>query len=284
MVGILNGLNSMDLNIWVIMIISITSILIFGQVFVWEPIALVNIAVGVGLIWTYFLVNTREILRFFEVLIIEMAVKFLDILALLQGYKVRKADGALLEQIYQLRHKVYLDTGYIDEEKEHGIFVDSYDPFATNLVVLKNNQIVGTLRIIFYNKSTQLSTLNYFNVDIPKDELYDYVDIGRWVHDPEYRAKKKKSPIVTVLLGLKLYLYLLKTRKRFIIVTLKSRLKTYIEKIFNIQFIAPNLLPLTSEHKRSREEIKGYFSKQNGIEVCVLEVKTSYLWKFFYRF
>lgn len=265
-------------------IVSITSILIFGQIFVWEPLILVNIAIALGLVWTSFLVNTREILRFFEVLIIEICVRVLDIIAYLQGYKVRKADGPLLEQVYQLRHRVYLETGYIDKEKEHGIFVDGYDPFATNLVVLKDNKIVGTLRMIFYNKSTQLSTLNYFNVDIPEQDLYDYVDIGRWVNDPDYRAKKTKNPIVTVLIGLKLYLYLLKTRKRFIIVTLKSRLKTYIEKIFNIQFIAPDLLPLTSEHKKSREEIKGYFSKQNGIEVCVLEVKTSYLWKFLYRF
>jgi hypothetical protein len=56
-----------------------------------------------------------------------------------------------------------------------------------------------------------------------------------------------------------------------------------IEKIFNVQFTIPNLLPLTSEHKQSREEIKGYFSKKNDIEVCVLEIKTSYLWKFLYR-
>jgi N-acyl-L-homoserine lactone synthetase len=283
MLMVINGVNTMLLKIWLVVITSITGILVIGQIFVWQPISLVNIAIALGVLWSVFLVNTQEILRFVEVLIIEILVKILDGIALLQGYKVLKADGSLLEQVYQLRHKVYLEIGYIDGEKEHGIFVDGYDPFATNLVVLKDNQIVGTLRLIFYNKSTQLSTLNYFNVDIPKDDLYDYVDIGRWVHEPEYRAKKKKSPIVTVLLGLKLYLYLLKTRKRFIIVTLKSRLKTYIEKIFNVQFTIPNLLPLTSEHKRSREEIKGYFSKKNDIEVCVLEIKTSYLWKFLYR-
>ena len=275
----------MALNIWGIIIVSITSILIIGQIFIWEPITFVNIAIALGVLWTIFLVNTREILRFFEVLIIEILVKILDGIALLQGYKVLKADGSLLEQVYQLRHKVYLEIGYIDGEKEHGIFVDGYDPFATNLVVLKDNQIVGTLRLIFYNKSTQLSTLNYFNVDIPKDELCDYVDIGRWVHDPEYRAKKKKSPIVTVLLGLKLYLYLLKTRKRFIIVMLKhSKLKYHIENIFNIQFISPKLLPLTEKQHKARQEIKGYFADTKDIEICTLEIKTKYLWKFIYRF
>ncbi len=274
----------MILRVWSIVIVSITTLLLLYQIFSAEQSLLVYMAIFLGFVWSSFLLNTREIIRFFELAIIEVAVKILDLIAYIQGYKVRKADGPLLEQVYRLRHRVYLETGYLDEEKEHGIFVDGYDPFSTNLVVLKNNKIVGTLRMIFYNKSTQLSTLNYFNVDIPEQDLYDYVDIGRWVNDPDYRAKKIKNPIVTVLIGLKLYLYLLKTRKRFIIVTLKSRLKTYIEKIFNVQFIAPNLLPLTSEHKKSREEIKGYFSKQNGIEVCVLEVKTSYLWKFLYRF
>jgi hypothetical protein len=66
-------------------------------------------------------------------------------------------------------------------------------------------------------------------------------------------------------------------------VTLKTKLKIHIEKIFNISFTLPNMLPLTSHHKKSREEISGYFEKQNNIEVCMLEVKTMYLWKFFYR-
>lgn len=274
----------MLLKIWSIVIVSITTLLLIYQIFSSEQSLIVYIAIFLGLLWSSFLLNSREIIRFFELAIIGVCVKILDMIAYFQGYKVRKADGPLLEQVYQLRHRVYLETGYLDEEKEHGIFVDGYDPFSTNLVVLKDNKIVGTLRMIFYNKSTQLSTLNYFNVDIPKQDLYDYVDIGRWVNDPEYRAKKIKNPIVTVLIGLKLYLYLLKTRKRFIIVMLKhNKLRRHIEKVFNIQFNSPKLLPLTTKHRQSRQDIGGYFSNPDTIEVCTLEVKTSYLWKFLYR-
>jgi N-acyl-L-homoserine lactone synthetase len=258
-------------------------VLILGQVFLWEATIWTNLSIALASIWAIFLLNAREIIRAVEILFIEIAVKILDLIAYCQGYRVCKAEGHHLEEVYKLRHRVYLETNYISEAKEHDIFVDSYDPFSTNLVVIKNKKVIGTLRIIFYNKLTKLSTLNYFNLDISEDELPEYVDVGRWVNDPDHRAKKTKNPIVTILLGLKLYLYLLKSRKKFIIVTLKTKLKTHIEKIFNISFTLPNMLPLTSHHKKSREEISGYFKKQNNIEVCMLEVKTIYLWKFFYR-
>lgn len=255
-----------------------------GQIFVWEASFLINIAIILGVIWTIFLLNAREVIRSFEILFIEVAVKILDTIASLQGYKVCKAEGHLLEEVYKLRHRVYLESGYINEAKEHDIFVDNYDPFSTNLVVLKDNKVIGTLRIIFYNKLTKLSTLNYFNLDIEEDELVEYVDIGRWVNDPDYRAKKTKNPIVTILIGLKTYLYLLKSRKKFIMVMLKHpKLKRHIEKVFNITFQSPKILPLTSYNHQAREEIKGYFAKATEIEVCILELKVNQLFKFLIR-
>lgn len=273
----------MGANILLSTIIFIIIILILGQAFIWDATIWTNISIILGLIWSVFLINYREIIRFIEILFIEIAVRFLDFIAHLQGFKVQKADGHLLEEVYKLRHRVYLETGYINDSKEHNIFVDDYDPFSTNLVVIKDKKVVGTLRIIFYNKLTKLSTLNYFNLDIAEDELSEYVDVGRWVNDPDYRANKTKNPLVTVLLGLKLYLYLLKSRKRFIMVTLKSKLKNHLEKVFNVSFTIPKTLPLNSRHYESRKEISGYFRKQDNIEVCILEVKIIHLWKFFYR-
>lgn len=273
----------MGANILVSTIIFIIIILILGQAFIWDATIWTNIAIILGLTWSVFLINYREIIRSIEILFIEIAVRFLDCIAHLQGFKVQKADGHLLEEVYKLRHKVYLESGYINDSKEHNIFVDDYDPFSTNLVVIKDKKVVGTLRIIFYNKLTKLSTLNYFNLDIAEDELSEYVDVGRWVNDPDYRANKTKNPLVTVLLGLKLYLYLLKSRKRFIMVILKSKLKNHLEKVFNVSFTIPKTLPLNSRHYESRKEISGYFRKQDNIEVCILEVKITHLWKFFYR-
>lgn len=270
-------------NILKILVILITFALISGQTFIWEMSILTNIAIFIGIFWTIFLLYTKEFIRFFEILLIEIAVKILDLIAYTQGYVVCKADGAILEQVYKLRHRVYLEIGYIDKEKENNIFLDVYDPFSTNLVALKNNKVIGTLRIIFYNKMTSLSTFNYFNLDIAENDMIEYVDIGRWVNDPDHRAKKIKTPILTILIGLKTYLYLLKSRKKFIIVTLKSKLKIHIEKIFNIKFTTPILLPLNSHHHKSREEIKGYFINDKEVEVCILEIKISYIWKFFYR-
>lgn len=271
-------------NILIILIIFIVVVLMLGQIFVWEASLFTNIAIILGIVWTIFLLNTREVIRLIEILFIEAAVKILDIIAFLQGYKVCKADGHLLEQVYKLRHRVYLESGYIEEAREHHIFVDNYDPFSTNLVVLKDNNVIGTLRIIFYNKLTKLSTLNYFNLDISEDELTEYVDIGRWVNDPDYRAKNIKNPIVTILIGLKTYLYLLKSRKKFIMVMLKHpKLKNHIEKVFNIKFTSPTMLPLTTHNHKSREEIKGYFARADEIEVCTLELKVNQLLKFFIR-
>jgi len=274
----------MGANILLSTIIFIIIILILGQAFIWDANIWTGIATAIGIIWVIFLLNTREVIRFIEILFIEIAVRFLDCIAHLQGFKVQKADGHLLEEVYKLRHRVYLDTGYINDSKEHNIFVDDYDPFSTNLVVIKDKKVVGTLRIIFYNKLTKLSTLNYFNLDIAEDELSEYVDVGRWVNDPDYRAKKTKNPLVTVLLGLKLYLYLLKSRKRFIMVMLKHpKLKNHIEKVFNIKFTSPTMLPLTTHNHKAREEIKGYFARADEIEVCTLELKVNQLLKFFIR-
>ncbi|MEY3471022.1 MAG: hypothetical protein RLZZ223_372 [Candidatus Parcubacteria bacterium] len=259
-------------------------ILIVGQIFAWDATIWTNTAILLSLVWSIFLINAREIFRFIEILVIEIAVRVLDCIANLQGFKVQKADGHLLEEVYKLRHKVYLETGYIDDSKEHNIFVDNYDPFSTNLVVIKDKKVVGTLRIIFYNKLTRLSTLNYFNLDISESELIEYVDVGRWVNDPDYRAKKTKNPLVTVLLGLKLYLYLLKSRKRFIMVMLKHpKLKLHIERTFNIKFKSPKILPLTKHNYKAREEIKGYFASPDEIEVGILELKVRQLFRFFIR-
>lgn len=271
-------------NILIGLIILITVALMLGQTFIWEANIWTGIATAIGIIWVIFLLNFREVVRFFEIIFIEASVKLLDSIAYLQGYKVRKADGHLLEEVYKLRHKVYLETGYIEEAKNHNIFVDAYDPFSTNLVVLKDNKVIGTLRIIFYNKLTGLSTLNYFNLDIAENDLTEYVDIGRWVNDPEYRAKKIKNPIVTILIGLKTYLYLLKSRKKFIMVMLKHpKLKQHIESVFNIKFQSPKMLPLTSRNYEARAEINGYFARAEEVEVCVLELKVNQLLKFFIR-
>jgi hypothetical protein len=271
-------------NILISIIIFIIIALTLGQIFVWEPNIWTNIVIILGTIWTIFLLNTKEVLRFLDILLIEVAVKIFDTISSLQGYKVCKADGHLLEEVYKLRHRVYLESGYISEAKEHNIFVDSYDPFSTNLVVLKDNKVIGTLRIIFYNKLTGLSTLNYFNLDIEDGDLSEYVDIGRWVNDPDHRAKKTKNPIVTILIGLKTYLYLLKSRKKFIMVMLKHpKLKKHIEKIFNIEFQSPKMLPLTSQNYQARAEIKGYFTRDTDIEVCVLELNVNQLFKFLVR-
>lgn len=272
----------MGANILVSTIIFIIIILILGQAFIWDATIWTNIAIILGIVWTIFLLNTREVIRFIEILFIEAAVKILDIIASLQGYKVGKADGHLLEEVYKLRHKVYLESGII-QPREYDLFLDQYDPFATTLVVIKNSKIVSSLRITFYNKISKIPTLNYFNIDIAEKDLNNYVDISRWVSDPEYRSKKKRNPVVTILLGLKMYLYLLKTRKRFILITIKHKLKNHLEKLFNISFIAPNIIPDKLEHKIARKEVGGYFEESSKVGVYVLEIKLSYFKNFFWR-
>jgi hypothetical protein len=270
-------------NILLSTIIFIIIILILGQVFIWDATIWTNIAIILGLIWSVFLINYREIIRSTEILFIEIAVRFLDCIAHLQGFKVQKADGHLLEEVYKLRHRVYLDSGII-QPRDHGLFLDQYDPFATTLVVMHNKKIISSLRITFYNKISKIPTLNYFNIDISEEDLNNYVDISRWVSDPEYRSKKKRNPVVTILLGLKMYLYLLKTKKRFILVTIKYKLKNHLEKLFNINFISPNIIPDKLEHKIARKEVGGYFEESSKVGVYVLEIKLRYLKSFFWRF
>ena len=270
-------------NILISLIIFVVIVLMLGQIFIWEASFLINISIILGVIWTIFLLNAREVIRFFEILFIEAAVKILDIIASLQEYKVCKADGHLLEEVYKLRHKVYLETGII-QPRDHGLFLDQYDPFATTLVVIHNSNIISSLRITFYNKISKIPTLNYFNIDISEEDLNNYVDISRWVSDPEYRSKKKRNPVVTILLGLKMYLYLLKTKKRFILVTIKHKLKNHLEKLFNINFISPNIMPDKLEHKMARKEVGGYFEESSKVGVYILEIQLRHIKSFFWRF
>jgi len=272
----------MGTNILLKVIIFIIIVLILGQTFLWESTIWTNIAIISGLIWSVFLINYREIIRFIEILFIEIAVRFLDCIAHLQGFKVQKADGALLEQVYRLRYQGYLATGYIKENDDEMV-IDKYDPFSTNIIALKKDQIIGSIRILFYNPKS-LTIFKYYNVGIPNQDLDQYVEVGRWVNSPEYRAQKIKSPIVTILIGLKTYLYLLKTGKQYIIVILKDKLKKHIEKIFNIKFISPNLLPLADIHINNRKEFKVYFEGDHNVGVHVLELRTSHLFKFLFRY
>lgn len=270
-------------NILLSLIISMIIILIVGQIFVWDATIWTNTAILLSLVWSIFLINAREIFRFIEILVIEIAVRVLDCIANLQGFKVQKADGNILEEVYKLRHKVYLETGII-QPRDHGLFLDQYDPFATTLVVIHNSNIISSLRITFYNKISKIPTLNYFNIDISEEDLNNYVDISRWVSDPEYRSKKKRNPVVTILLGLKMYLYLLKTKKRFILVTIKHKLKNHLEKLFNINFISPNIMPDKLEHKMARKEVGGYFEESSKVGVYILEIQLRHIKSFFWRF
>lgn len=257
-------------------------ILTLGQSFIWEATIWTNIAIILGLTWTVFLINYREIIRSIEILFIEIAVRFLDCIAHLQGYKVGKAEGHHLEEVYKLRYKVYLESGYIDQNKEE-MFLEEYDHFSTSIIAIKNNKIIGSLRVLFHNKISQLSTLDYYNVNLLQNDLYQYVDLGRWVNDPDHRSKKSKNPIVTILIGLKTYLYLLKSKKKFIIITLKHKLRLHIENIFRVKFTHPELLPLTESNKVFRSKFKGYFESNRDIEVCILELKLRYILNFILR-
>jgi hypothetical protein len=263
-------------------IIFLIIVLILGQVFLWEATIWTNLSIALASIWAIFLLNAREIIRSVEILFIEIAVKILDLIAYFQGYKVGKAEGHHLEEVYKLRYKVYLESGYIEQNKEE-MFLEEYDHFSTSIIAIKNNKVIGSLRVLFYNKISQLSTLDYYNVNLPKNDLYQYVDLGRWVNDPDYRSKKSKNPIVTILIGLKTYLYLLKSKKKFIIITLKHKLRLHIENIFRVKFNHPKLLPLTEQNKFFRSKFKGYFESNRDIEVCTLELKLIYILNFIFR-
>lgn len=262
--------------------ISFVIILILGQIFVWEAIIWTNLSIVLASIWAVCLLNAKEMIRFIEIFLIELAVKILDLIAYFQGYRVCKAEGYHLEEVYKLRYRVYLESGYIERNKEE-MFLEEYDHFSTSIIAIKNNKIIGSLRVLFYNKISQLSTLDYYNVNLPKNDLYQYVDLGRWVNDPDYRSKKSKNPIVTILIGLKTYLYLLKSKKKFIIITLKHKLRLHIENIFKVKFTHPELLTLTERNKYFRSKFKGYFESNKDIEVCTLELKLRYIVNFIFR-
>src|SRR3989344_6226332 len=134
----------------------------------------------------------------------------------LENYHIVIAkDKELIDRIHNFRFRIYcdeqgfLDRGDYSDEYEN----DEYDKQSTHFAILKNSEIIGSVRIIPWGEKN-LPTIKEFNIQ-EKLTLYPHdkiAEISRFIVAQEYR-----KTLVIVDLYKAIYLYARKNNFEYLI-------------------------------------------------------------------
>ena len=141
------------------------------------------------------------------------------------------------EAVFNLGYRVYLEKGYVKENTNQWLVLD-YDAKPETLILMvkdKNNNIAGSVTLVFKNKSS-----------LPAEKIYKeeinllavngkkLVEISRLVIDPNYRNSKE---IILLLFNyLSIYAHHIKSYDSLMI-QVNPRHVGYYEKLLNFQEI-----------------------------------------------
>ena len=101
---------------------------------------------------------------------------------------VSTSDTAGMQEILELRHRVAIDDGRIDESTKPADLLDRYDRYSRQLVFRLHGRVVAATRITFLDGDTSRSEISE-HADVPKFLLKgNTAETGRTAVDPDYRG------------------------------------------------------------------------------------------------
>lgn len=115
------------------------------------------------------------------------------------GTIVSKNDHLLLNDIYKLRHDVFVKKLKWVDVEHHEHEIDQYDKVAVQFAVVINHKVVGTLRAISGDNKFMLDEeFKHLVLDIPIKKNSS-IEVSRLAIDPEIKDKKLKRKVAVLL-------------------------------------------------------------------------------------
>lgn len=109
-------------------------------------------------------------------------------------FKKISHDDPLLNEVYQLRYKVYCDEWGFERPEDHpgGIEIDDFDTHSVHFVAIRKDdrKLVGTTRIILHSKlGFPIEEHCHINEDILKSDKVLWGEISRLAVSKEFRKR-----------------------------------------------------------------------------------------------
>lgn len=209
----------------------------------------------------------------------------------------------LLEETYRLRYQVYCqESGFLPEEpyKADGLESDVFDEKSEHIIVEEKASaaaplLCGTIRLVHYSNELGLPTRHFFPdldtilPDVPRDEIGE---ISRLCISKNYRRrlsdglygiesytgeaqhKRRKYPIVLILLFRKMYLVSQRVGIKYWLATIEERLAEVLAK-YSI-----HLNPLMDGFIDYYGAVRPYFGQINEIRDVMFK-ENPYFCEFF---
>jgi N-acyl-L-homoserine lactone synthetase len=171
-----------------------------------------------------------------------------------------------LEKMYNLIWEVYaLEKKWIEPSRfSIEILKDEYESNSIKIGAFKNENIVGTIRVILPS-SSYFYVEKDFNVEFPEFLQKEKTgELSRLVVVKEYRNKLisfgllKKTFEISKEIGIKYW-----------IVVINENMKNYFSKHFGIKFHPIKLKLLTEKHLEVRKKIENYYKYGNPLPYLI---------------
>lgn len=99
------------------------------------------------------------------------------------------------EAVFKLAYQIYLEKGFIGENAQEWL-IREYDASNETVILIvkdKNNNIAGSVTLVFDGAFTRLPAENLFGEEIKKlkNQGFKLIEISRLVINPEYRNSKE---------------------------------------------------------------------------------------------
>jgi len=167
--------------------------------------------------------------------------------------------------VYKLRYQVYKEYGYIDSKDfQTGEMKDEDDKHSINFLALKNNQPVGTIRLIYGQKREDFPTFRMWNVDFSKFSV-PFSKIGEISKFCIVNSKNLKNLKFWIWLGMmkKVYEWSKKLGLICWMFVTSSKIKSDIKKKFYTPVHPFFTLKETELNIKERKVVAGFFQKFN---------------------
>lgn len=163
-----------------------------------------------------------------------------------------------LNVVYRVRYEIYLDEGYIEENKKK-IFKDKYDLYSLNFLVFKQNNPIATYRLVL-NSNTGLPAENLCNFEQPNYPGDQLAEVGRLAIKKGFRGGDR---IITMGMIKIIFYYANELKIQGIYAGMPNKLQKYYSSL-GIKFKQLKEFPLNSRNLKERKSLKKYFKKTSA--------------------
>ena len=167
--------------------------------------------------------------------------------------------------VYRLRYQIYKEYGYIDPaDFPNGEMRDEDDDHSISFLALKNNQPVGTIRLIYGQKKEDFPTFRMWNVDFSKFSV-PFSKIGEISKFGIVNSKNLKNLKFWIWLGMmkRAYKWSKKLGLTCWVFVTSSKIVSDIKKKFYTPVHPFFTLKETELNIKERKVVAGFFQKFN---------------------